>query len=109
MKLPIAEVASAAEPWLDLPANMRSLSFTTRPPQSFSYAHRCILDFEKLATRGLTALPALLSVIVDPKSQVQQRHVSACIFKGLCPINTADHLDRIGLNLAHLYRKQSNT
>jgi hypothetical protein len=26
MKLPIAEVASAAEPWLDLPANMR-------PPQ----------------------------------------------------------------------------
>lgn len=73
MKLPIAEVASAAEPWLQLPANMRSLSFTTQPPQSFSYAYHCMFDFEKQATRGLTTVSALLSAIVDPRSQVQHQ------------------------------------
>jgi hypothetical protein len=73
MKLQIAEVASPAEPWLDLPANMRSLSFTTHSPQSYSCAHRCISDFEKQVTRSLTVSSALLPAIVDPRSQVQHQ------------------------------------
>jgi hypothetical protein len=49
------------------------LSFTTHLPQSCSCAHHCISDFEKQATGSLTTSSALLSAIVDPRSQVQHQ------------------------------------
>ena len=72
MKLPIPEVASAAEPWLDLPANMH-LSALTLTHQFLNHARHCIFVFEKQATRSLTTSSVLLSAISDPGSQVQHQ------------------------------------
>lgn len=59
--------------WLNLPVNIRSLSFSTQSPQSYSCAHHCITAFEKNIARSLTTSSALLSAIVDPRSQVQHQ------------------------------------